>query len=144
MTDRAVDLPIVSRTLEALLTREDRKLAMLDRATDQTAAVSPGLAASPTGFLPVFLVAADAVWRDATGKSFGIKLARDPGSLLGFRTQAIESGPFSAVMLSMMEAIAQASQPGVLLINDFDGLWRSIESGFRMEEGAGPHTAPSP
>ena len=144
MSDRTVDVAVVSRTLGALLSRDDRIVAMQDRVTGQTADVSPELAASPSGFLPVFLVAADAVWRDATGKSFGVKLARDPSSLLGFRTQGIETGPFSAVMLSMMEAIEQAARPDLLLMNDFDRLWRFIEAGIRMKESAGPHPTPSP
>lgn len=144
MSDRTIDVAVVSRTLEALLSRDDRIVAMQDRVTGETADVSPELAASPGGFLPVFLVAADAIWRDATGKSFGVKLAHDPGSLLGFRTQGVESGPFSAVMLSMMEAIEQAARPGLLLMNDFDRLWRSIEAGIRMNEGAGLRATPSP
>jgi hypothetical protein len=144
VSDRTVDLAVVSRTLESLLSRDERIVAMQDRVTGQTADVSPELAASRDGFLPVFLVAADAIWRDATGKSFGVQLVRDPASLLGFRTQGIESGPFSAVMLSMMEAIEQAARPGLLLMNDFDRLWRSIEAGIRMNESAGQRAAPSP
>lgn len=144
MSDRAVDVGMVSRTLESLLSRDDRIVAMQDRVTGQTADVSPELAASPGGFLPVFLVAADAVWRDATGKSFGVRLARDPVSLLGFRAQGIESGPFSALMLSMMEAIEQAGRPGLLLMNDFDRLWRSIEAGVRLNESTGLRATPSP
>ena len=144
MSDRTVDLAVVSRTLESLLSHDERIVAMQDRVTGQTADVSPELAASPGGFLPVFLVAADAIWRDATGKSFGVKLVRDPASLLGFRTQGIESGPFSAVMLSMMEAIEQAARPGLLLMNDFDRLWRSIEAGIRMTENADLRATPSP
>ncbi|HTW68244.1 MAG TPA: hypothetical protein VME47_00025, partial [Acetobacteraceae bacterium] len=69
---------------------------------------------------------------------------RDPASLLGFRTQGVESGPFSAVMLSMMEAIEQAARPGLLLMNDFDRLWRSIEAGIRMTENASLRATPSP
>jgi len=144
MSDRTVDLAVVSRTLESLLSHDERIVAMQDRVTGQTADVSPELAASPGGFLPVFLVAADAIWRDATGKSFGVKLVRDPASLLGFRTQGVESGPFSAVMLSMMEAIEQAARPGLLLMNDFDRLWRSIEAGIRMTENASLRATPSP
>ena len=144
MSDRTVDLAVVSRTLESLLSRDDRIVAMQDRVTGQTADVSPELASSPGGFLPVFLVAADAIWRDAAGKSFGVKLVRDPASLLGFRTQGVESGPFSAVMLSMMEAIEQAARPGLLLMNDFDRLWRSIEAGIRMTENASLRATPSP
>ena len=56
MSDRTVDVAVVSRTLEALLLRDHRIVAMQDRVTGQTADVSPELAASPSGFLPVFLV----------------------------------------------------------------------------------------
>ena len=70
-----VDLAVVSRTLEALLLQGDRSVAMLDRTTGQACQVSPGLAAAPEGLLPAFLVAADTIWREATGRRFGVDLA---------------------------------------------------------------------
>lgn len=142
MNGPSVSVEIVGKTLERLLDRPDRRLAMLDRATGKDVAISSGLAASPSGFLPVFLVAGDAVWRDATGRSFGIQLARDPSAMLGYRSHAIGSGPFSAVMLSMMEAVEQAARPGMLLVNDFDKLWRAIEAG--LGEATWPHRRSAP
>lgn len=141
--DRSVPVEVVGRTLRALLETSGRHLSMRDRITGEVVAISPDLATSSRGFLPVFLVAADAVWRDASGNSFGIGLARDPSSLLGYRSQNIAGGPYSAVMLSMMEAIEQTARPGVLLMNDFDRLWRSIESGMATAIDAGPHSSPS-
>ena len=122
-----VDLSVVSRILEALLDRDGRTVSMLDRTTGEACPISPALAASPDGLLPVFLVAADAVWRDATDKSFGVELHRAPQTLLGFQAQGVAGGPFSSLMLSMMEAIEQVARPGMILVNDFDALWRSIE-----------------
>ena len=78
-----VNLAAVSRTLEALLSQGDRSVAMLDRTTGQACQVSPGLAAAPEGLLPVFLVAADTIWREATGRSFGVDLQRDPRDAVG-------------------------------------------------------------
>lgn len=138
-----VDLAAVSRTLEALLLRSDLSVAILDRATGQACQVSPGLTAAPDGLLPVFLVAADTIWREATGRSFGVDLQRDPQTLLGFYARGVGGGPFSSVMLSMMEAIAQVARPGMILVNDFDPFWRGIERDLAAEETAGRHYAPS-
>jgi hypothetical protein len=138
--NHSIAIGIVSRTLEVLLSRLDKPVAFLDRTTGTACPVTPDLAAAPDGLLPVFLVAGDAVWRDATDKSFGIGLLRDPQTLLGFRAAGISGGPFSSVMLSMLEAIDQTARPRMILVNDFDGLWRSIERGFqndiRAEYGA--------
>jgi len=138
-----VNLAAVSRTLESLLLQGDRSVAMLDRTTGQACHVSPGLAAAPEGLLPVFLVAADTIWREATGRSFGVDLLRDPQTLLGFYARGVGGGPFSSVMLSMMEAMAQVARPGMILVNDFDPLWRGIERDLAAEESVGRRTAPS-
>jgi hypothetical protein len=124
---RPVDLGAVSRTLQALLEQDGRTVSMLDRTTGAARPVSTELAASRDGLLPVFLVAADAVWRDVTDKSFGIELRREPRTLLGFQAQGVSGGPFSSLMLAMIEAIEQVARPGLVLVNDFDGLWRAIE-----------------
>jgi hypothetical protein len=144
MNNRPISIDAVRHTLHGLLTCADRQVMMLDRASGEAVGVSRDLAVSSHGFLPVFLVAADAVWRDATGNSFGIQLARDPGALLGYRSNGVAGGPFSAVMLSMMEAIEQTARPGVLLMNDFDKLWRSIEAGIAPEPAPRMPVAPAP
>jgi hypothetical protein len=138
-----INLAAVSRTLEALLSQGDRSVAMLDRTTGQACQVSPGLAAAPEGLLPVFLVAADTIWREATGRSFGVDLQRDPETLVGFHARGVSGGPFSSVMLSMMEAMAQVARPDMILVNDFDQLWRGIERDRAAEESAGRRYAPS-
>jgi hypothetical protein len=142
--EHQVSLGAVSRTLEALLARSDRTVAMLDRTTGRSYPVSPDLAASKDGLLPVFLVAADAVWRDATDRSFGIEVRRDPQTLLGFAARGISGGPFSGLMLAMMEAIEQVARPGMILVNDFDGLWRAIERGVAEPPDPRRGSAPAP
>lgn len=63
----AVRVETVPRTLEVLLAREARRIVYRDRATGQDLVVSPLSGAFPSGLLPAFVVAGEAVWREATG-----------------------------------------------------------------------------
>ena len=123
------DLELVSRTLEALIDRSGRQVLLLDRPAGVTRPVSAELASDPRGLLPVFLVAADTVWRDATGRGLGVRLVRDPQSLFGHR--AMEAGgPFSLVMLSMMEAIEQVALPGEIPVEQLRQQWEATAERF--------------
>jgi hypothetical protein len=122
-----VDLALVSRTLEQLLVQSGRSIAYDCRASRRTIAFAADSAAAPTGLLPAFLTAADAVWREATGKSFGVEVVADPATLLGFVVRGIHAGTFATVMLAMMEAIEQAADGKSLLVNDLGLIWRQTE-----------------
>jgi len=135
------DLELVSRTLETLIERSGRQVLLLDQPAGVTRPVSAELASAPVGLLPVFLVAADAVWRDATGKGLGVRLARDPQALFGHR--AVDAGgPFSLVMLSIMEAIEQVALPGEIPIEQLRQQWQATAE--RLEEAAAAATSPTP
>lgn len=133
------DLELVSRTLETLIEQSGRQVVLLDRPAGMTRPVSAELASAPIGLLPVFLVAADTVWRDATGKELGIRLVRDPQSLFGYRAVGA-GGPFSVVMLSMMEAIEQVALPGEIPIEQLRQQWQATAE--RLDEAAA--STPSP
>ena len=109
-----VSVETVSRTMEALLTREGRPVIYHDIATGADLPVSAKNTASPTGLLPALVVAGEAVWREATGTGFGLDIVRDRDALLGFRLRGIGAGSFTTVMLATMEATAQvvSAQPG--------------------------------
>lgn len=127
------DLELVSRTLETLIERSGRQVVLLDRPAGVTRPVSAELASDPRGLLPVFLVAADTVWRDATGRGLGVRLVRDPQSLFGHR--AVEAGgPFSLVMLSMMEVIEQVALPGEIPVEQMRQQWEATSE--RLDEAA--------
>ena len=102
------DLEQVGRVLEALIERSGRQVTTLDRATGVIEPISAELAAAPSGLLPVFLVAGDTVWRDATGHGLGVELRANPQALLGHEAAGV-GGPFSVVMLSMMEAVERVA-----------------------------------
>ena len=102
------DLEQVGRVLEVLIERSGRQVTTLDRATGAIEPVSAGLASAPFGLLPVFLVAGDTVWRDATGNGLGVELRADPQALLGHQAVGV-GGSFSTVMLSVMEAIERVA-----------------------------------
>jgi hypothetical protein len=119
----AVNVESVSRTMEALLAREGRRIVYGDRATGQDLVVSPPSAASASGLLPAFVVAGEAVWREATGNGFSLDIVREPQALLGYRLRGIGAGHFATVMLAMMEATAQVAGPSAIVVNELNALW---------------------
>lgn len=133
-----VSVDAVGRTLEALLVREGRPVVYQDRATGKELVVSPASAAAPDGLLPALVVAGEAVWREATGQGFALDVARDPAALLGYRLRAIRGGAFSTVMLSMMEAAAQAAQSGPIVVNELQAVWT-----VAVPPNPGPRPSPS-
>jgi len=125
----AVDLPAAGRAVRAWFEEAGTVLQLRDRATGEVLPMSAKLAGDPSGLLPVFLVAGEAVWREAAGKGFGLRIRRDPMALLGYRAEGIGNGTFCTVMLSTMEAVAQAQdgQPGWLLVNELCGaVWQAV------------------
>ena len=142
----AVSVESVSRTLEALLTRDTRSVVYRDGATGQDLVVSRLSAASPAGLLPVFVVAGEAVWREATGNGFSLDIVPDPQALLGYRLRGIGAGHFATVMLATMEATAQVAGPSAIVINDLNALWSAardrIDRRTRPSPRAGAGAAP--
>jgi len=142
----AVSVESVSRTLEALLAREGRSIVYRDKATGQNLVISPPSAASPSGLLPAFVVAGEAIWREATGNGFSLDIVRDPQALLGYRLQGIGAGHFATVMLATMEAAAQVAGPSAIVVNELNALWSAatdrIERQTRLSPRAGAGAAP--
>jgi hypothetical protein len=129
-----IDLTMVSRTLQRLLAQRGGPVLYDCRATERTITYAPDSAAAPTGLLPAFLSAGDAVWGEATGKTLGVEIATDPNAVLGYTVRGIHGGTFATVMLAMMEAIDQAAGPNSLLVNDLSQVWRLAED--RMARAA--------
>jgi hypothetical protein len=142
----AVSVETVSRTMAVLLAREGRRIVYRDRATGQDLVVSPPSAASPAGLLPAFVVAGEAVWREATGKGFSLDIVRNPQALLGYRLRGIGAGHFATVMLATMEATAQVAEPSAIVVNELNTLWSAatdrIERQTRLSPQAGAGAAP--
>ena len=122
-----VELGLVSRTLQRLLEQGDRSILYDCRASRRTLSYAADSAAAPTGLLPAFLSAADAVWREATGKSLGVEIVTHPNTVLGYTVVCIHGGTFATVMLAVMEAIEQVAQPRTLLVNDLGRVWQDAE-----------------
>ena len=131
-----VDVIAVGRTMEALLAQEGRSVVYVDRTAGETLTITPASAASPAGLLPAFLVAGEAVWREATGNGFALDIIRDPTALLGYRLNGIGAGTFTTVMLATMEAAAQVASPEAFLVNDLTAVWSAATE--RVETAAQP------
>jgi hypothetical protein len=133
----AVNVDQVGRTMRVLLDRTGRSIVYDDPATGSRLALNPSAASAANGFLPAFLVAGEAIWREVTGKGFALDIARDDRALLGYRVEGIGAGTYATVMLSAMEAIHQVSTPGAVVVSDFNDLWRATVG--RLEQ---PHQSP--
>ena len=122
MTDMAplktLDPRHVSRVLRALLVEADREILVEDGPRREPVSIPFDAAAAEDGLLPVFLVAAEAIWRDVTGRGFELGLKRDLGALMSWRIEAIRAEAFSAVLLSVMEAIATVARPDGVMVLD--------------------------
>jgi hypothetical protein len=134
----AVSVESVSRKLEALLAREGRSVVYRDRASGQDLVVSPTGAACPSGLLPAFVVAGEAVWREATGNGFSLDIVRDPQALLGYRLQGIGAGHFATVMLATMEAAAQVAGPSAIVVNELNALWSAATDRIERQTQLSP------
>ena len=148
MSERPIDLAGVSAVLETLLRDSGKPICITDLPSGEIQPVSPELAASPHGLLPLFLAAGDTVWRAATGRRLELTQVDDPQSLLGVRTESIGAGPVTPVLLSVMEAIAQAERPDMLLVNDMSRNWATATDRMRKLKlrplEANPGTTPNP
>jgi hypothetical protein len=113
---------------------EEIEIAADCRASKRTLSYALDSAASPSGLLPAFLSAGDAVWREATGKSLGVEIATDPDTVLGYTVVGIRSRSVAVVLLSVMEAIEQAAHRDSILVNDLGEVWRLAED--RMSRAA--------
>lgn len=130
----AVSVDMVSRTMQTLLATESLPVVYHDIAAKSDLPVSLATATSPTGLLPVFIVAGEAVWREATGKGFELDIVRDRDALLGYRLRGIGAGSLTTVMLATMEATAQVvTGSGVVVASDLGALWTAATN--RIDQG---------
>jgi hypothetical protein len=115
---KTLDPAHVSRVVRALLIEADRDILIEDRPRRDLVSIPFDAAAAEDGILPVFLVAAEAIWHDVTGRGFDLTLKRDLGALMSWRIEAIRAEAFSCVILSVMEAIAAvAGAHGVMVLD---------------------------
>lgn len=127
---RPVDIDWISKVLTRVIAA-GKPVMVLDQIEGKPVPVTPALAGAIDGFLPLFLAVGDTVWREATGRSLGLDLPRDPKTLLGFRVRGIASGPVAPVLLSTMHAMAEAERPDMLLINDLHAPWKAAQDRLR-------------
>jgi hypothetical protein len=85
--------------------------------TGEEATLTPEEATSSDGLMPLFLTAADMIWREATGHSIGLVLAPDHRSLLGMRALGCTALPASGVLLCVLDAIKQCEGPELINAN---------------------------
>jgi len=122
MSER-VEVAKVERAMEILLKGVGLPILFEDHARGAVFATPADSAAAADGLLPVFLVAAEAVWREAVGDGFGLEIARDPEALFDYRVTKIGAARITDVLLALMEAAAQAKRPEGIVVNELAYVW---------------------
>ena len=118
-----VEVAKVGRAMEILLTGVGQPILFEDHARGAVFVTPADSAAAADGLLPVFLVAAEAVWREAVGDGFGLEIARDPEALFDYRVTKIGAARITDVLLALMEAAAQALRPDGIVVNELAYVW---------------------
>lgn len=136
-----VSVTTVERTMRALAERSSKPFTYSDPTTGDRHILSPDVLASEDGYLPAIVSAGEAVWREATGRGFDLDLAPDPKALLGYRLRAIGDGPFSAVMLASLEALAQVSDARVVHVSDLGAVAGAALARSAQHASADPPSA---
>ena len=131
-----VSVDDVGAVMEALLRSGGKPVLLDDNERGTRQRVEADSAAAPDGLLPVFLVAGEAIWRSAMGEGFGLKIERDEGALLGYRVAEIGTRSFTAVMLSMMEAVFQVARVDGIVLQELDPIWREAMQRLEAEASA--------
>jgi hypothetical protein len=129
-----IDIEKVGFVMAALLSKAGRPVVLEDLVGGTARHVPASSAAAADGLLPVFLVAGEALWREATGDGFAIEIESDLDALCGYRVTKIGAGQFVSVMLSMMEAAFQAARPEGIMVNEITLVWH--EATRRAEQRA--------
>lgn len=113
-----VSVETVERTIKAIAEQSSKPFAYSDPTTGDRHILTPDVLASGSGYLPAIVSAGEAVWREATGRGFNLDITPDSNALLGYRLRGIGGGPFSAVMLASVEALAQVSDTRLVHVSD--------------------------
>jgi len=121
----SVDIERVSGVMELLMKESGRPIVARNYVSGGFKEVPPDIAAAPDGLLPIFLVAGEAIWREATHGGFGLSVEPDERALVGYRVTEIGTDGFTSVMLSMMEAAAQVERPEGIVVEELGGVWES-------------------
>ncbi len=141
---RAIDVGWVSAVMTRLIAT-GKPVMVLDQTTNDPVPIAPEIVGGVDGFLPLLLAVGDTVWHEATGRSLGLDLPRDPKTMLGYRVRGIAPGPVAPVLLSTMHAMAEAARPDMLLLNDLHGPWMAAQDRMRwVPDQTAIRVAPAP
>lgn len=125
----AVRVDDVAQSVMSLVSELEQPVIVVDRSTGQEAAISHEEIARADGYLPVIVVAAEALWFDLTGTGFGLDVRENPEATLGYTLNSIRAGSWSVVMLCIIDLFeALALQGETLCLNDLVELWGNARS----------------
>ncbi len=134
----SLNIDYVSRVMEALLIDAGLQILLEDKASGAAVHVPVDSAVAADGLLPIFLSAGEALWRDATGETFGLRSEKDISAYFDWRVQEIEAARFSALILATMEALSQAATPQGIMAVELGRVFDDAIARIEDREGGSP------
>ncbi|OAJ69184.1 hypothetical protein [Gluconobacter cerinus] len=119
--------PAIALLSDVLVRAIDRKglSVILSDATNSTPCANT-VAASSSGFLPAFLITAEALWFEMTRHGFGLKLADDPEAALGVTVLDHDAQSAVTVLLCLLDVLDTLPvHNGQINLCDLNGLWQA-------------------
>jgi len=127
----SLDIGEVEGVLERLLLKEGRPVLLAGES------VALDCAVAADGLLPLFVIAGEALWREAKGEGFALKTEPDDGALLGYKLAEIGTRSFTAVMLATTEAMFQAARPNGIIVEDLGRVWSASTQRVEAAQSVG-------
>lgn len=123
---KGIRLETVSAGTHRLLREVGRPIMICGEAPKAEEPVSHEEMADPAGYLPVLVIAAEALWLDISGTGFDLDVRENADAPLGYVLHRIGAGSWSSVMLCIIDVIETLSlREGPLRVNDLIDLWAS-------------------
>jgi len=129
-----LDIDFVSGVLKQLLIDAGRPIILEEKSNGPAVEAPVDSAVAADGLLPTFLFAGEALWRDATGDGFALDIERDIAALLGWRIKKIGVPQFTSLLLSVMEAVAEAATPVGIMVVELGRVYDEAMDRIRSRE----------
>ncbi|AOX18409.1 hypothetical protein [Kozakia baliensis] len=122
--DHTVPIAEISKATLTLLREIKKPLTINDPAGGRDTKIPWEEACLAEAYLPVVLLAAEAVWVDITGTGFDLDIRETPGTTVGYTLQGIRGATYSVIMLCVIDVLeALGSGQDEMVLNDLIEIW---------------------
>jgi len=128
-----ISVPIaeISKATLVLLRNINKPLTIEDPEGGRRTGIPWEEACLAEAYLPVVLLAAEALWIDITGTGFDLDIRQTPGTTVGYTLHAIRGATYAVVMLCIIDVLeALGAGQDEMVLNDLIEIWVRGQSNY--------------